>query len=162
MSILRRPAAAGAFALTAVFALGACGTSFNAQTNQQYQAAEGANQRGDVNSMNTVIVVGEDGTGVVSAGLVNKTDDEQTLSEITVADADGQELEVSAPSEDVTIRSGAIVTLGSSEENVFSVEGAEAGDYVTVTLSFEDAAETEVNTPVVERSETYEEVAEPA
>ena len=157
--ILRRRVTASALACAAVFALGACGTSFSAQTNQQYQAAEGANARGDVDAMNTVVVADEAGTGVVSVGLVNKTDAKQTLTGITITTADGSKIAVSAPAADVEIGPGDIVTLGSSDELAFRIaEGAEAGDYVTISFAFSDARATEVKAPTVMRNHTYESV----
>lgn len=160
MSIPRR-LLTGALVLTSTLAIGACGTSFDAATNQQYQAAEGANARSEVNSMNTVVVADESGSGVLSAGLVNETETEQTLTGITVTTSAGEELEIEPPAEDVVIPALGLVTLGSSEETAFTVPlGAEAGTYVTVVLTFSDAVDTEVQTPVVDRSETYESVVE--
>lgn len=155
---LRRRVTATALASAAVLALGACGTSFSAQTNQQYQAAEGANVRGDVDAMNTVLVADESGTAVVSAGLVNKTDAEQTLTGVTI-NAGGQQLKVEPPASEIVIAPGRIVTLGSTADNAFKVlSNAKAGAYVTFTFTFSDAKDTVVEAPTVARSATYESV----
>jgi len=159
VSTLIRRATASAIAATAVIALSACGTSFSAQTNQQYQAAEGTNQRGEVDSMNTVLVADDAGTAVVSAGLVNQTDTAQTLTDVTITTADGTTLDVTPPAGDVTIQPGKIVTLGSDSANLFGVAAdAVAGRYVTITFEFSDAEDTRVDAPTVARNHTYESV----
>ena len=89
MSSVRRRLAA-TFATTTLLALSACG--FDAQTNQQYQAAVGANLYGDVDVLNSVLVANDDGSATVSAGFVNNTDDEQGLSSVSVTTMDGNEL----------------------------------------------------------------------
>ncbi len=161
MSPLRRRVTASVLAATAALTMGACGTNFSAQTNQQYQAAEGANSRGEVDVMNTVLVADEDGAGVVSAGVVNQTDDPQTITAVTITTGDGQSLTVEAPKTPVEVPAGDIVTLGQTGGDALYVvpEGAEAGDYVTISLTFSDAPATEVDAPTVARSETYAEVA---
>lgn len=157
--MIRRRTTVSAVAAAAVLGLSACGTSFNAQTNQQYQAAEGANQRGEVDAMNTVLVADEDGTGVLAAGLVNKTDSAQKLTRVTITTSDGKQLTVDAPAEAVTIAPGKIVSLGQTEADAFSVpDGAAAGRYVTVTFSFSHARDTEVDAPSAARSDTYENI----
>jgi len=156
---IRRRTTAAAVAAAATLALSACGTNFSAQTNQQYQAAEGANQRGEVDSMNTVLVADEDGKAVVSAGLVNKTDEEQKLTGVSITTKDGRQLTVESPGGDVTIAAGKITTLGSDAANAFTVPAdAKAGDYVTITFSFSGAQDTEVDAPTVARSATYDSV----
>lgn len=157
--MIRRRTTVSAVVAAAVLGLSACGTNFSAQTNQQYQAAEGANQRGEVDAMNTVLVADEDGTGVLAAGLVNKTDSAQKLTGVTITTSDGKQLTVDAPAEAVTVPAGKIVSLGQADTDAFSVpEGAAAGRYVTVTFSFSNAQDTVVEAPSAARSDTYENI----
>src|SRR4051794_11198165 len=66
-TVRRRRIAAAAIATTALLTLGACGTSFNAQTSKVYQASVGADHRGDLDVMNTLLVANEDGSATLSA-----------------------------------------------------------------------------------------------
>ena len=49
---------------------------------------------GDVDVLNALLVANEDGSATVSAAFVNKTGDEQCLSNVTVTTLDGAELPV--------------------------------------------------------------------
>jgi hypothetical protein len=134
--VRRRGLSAAALAVTAGLTLGACGTSFGAQTNQVYQPAVGANARGDVDSHNTQLVGNSDGSATLSAALVNNLDDDQTLTSIKVGSA---------------ATSAYVVT-----------EGADPGDNVMVTYTFSDSGPLTVTSPVVARADhaaEYEDVA---
>ena len=61
-TVRRRRLAAASLAVAATVALSACGTGFSAQTNKVYQPAVGANERGDVESHNTLLVSNGDGS----------------------------------------------------------------------------------------------------
>lgn len=162
MSSVRRRLAA-TFAATALLALSACG--FEAQTNQQYQAAVGANSHGDVDVLNSVLVANKDGSATVSAAFVNNTDAEQALSNVTVTTMDGKELAVRGLRSLLPLPVDQLTNLGfASDAGGFRVmEGAEAGYYVKVTFSFTDSAAVTIETPVVARTAEYAKVtgAEP-
>lgn len=163
-SVRRRSIAAASLAIAATCLLSACGTSFGAQTNQVYQPAVGANERGDVESHNTLLVANRDGSATLSAGVVNSLDTDQTLTGVAVTTADGTELTVRSPKIALPLPSLLLVTLGGTTDgSVFVVtEGAEPGAYVSVTYSFSDSAPLTVNSPVVSRAEhagEYEAVA---
>lgn len=157
MSSVRRRLAA-TFAATALLALSACG--FEAQTNQQYQAAVGANSHGDVDVLNALLVANKDGSATVSAAFVNKTDDEQGLSSVTVATLAGAELPVRGLRSLLPIPVGTLTNLGfATDAGGFVVtEGAEAGYYVKVTFNFTDAAPVTIEAPVVARTADYDKV----
>src|SRR4051794_15688522 len=69
--VRRRRLAAASLAVTTMLSLGACGTGFSAQTNQVYQPAVGADARGDVDALNTLLVANPNGSATVSVGLQN-------------------------------------------------------------------------------------------
>lgn len=163
-SVRRRRIAAASLALAAACTLSACGTSFGAQTNKVYQPAVGANERGEVESHNTQLVGNRDGSATLSAGLVNTLGTAQTLTSVAVKGATGETLTVKAPKAPLTLEPKVLTTIGGTVANsVFIVaEGAEPGDYVTVTYSFSDSGPLTVRTPVVARADhaaEYEDVA---
>ena len=157
MSSVRRRLAA-TFATTTLLALSACG--FDAQTNQQYQAAVGANLYGDVDVLNSVLVANDDGSATVSAGFVNNTDDEQGLSSVSVTTMDGNELAVRGLRLLLPLPRDRLSSLGlASDSGGFRVtEGLKAGYYAKVTFSFTESAPVTVETPVVSRTAEYDKV----
>ncbi|MEO6605477.1 MAG: hypothetical protein ABIN55_07670 [Aeromicrobium sp.] len=157
MSSVRRRIAA-TFAATALLALSACG--FEAQTNQQYQAAVGANSHGDVDVLNAMLVANEDGSATVSAAFVNKTEDEQALSSVTVTTMDGEELPVRSLKLALPLPANVLTNLGFATDagGHTVIQGAEAGYYVKVTFSFTDAAPVTMELPVVARTADYEKI----
>lgn len=158
--VRRRRLTAAALAVTAALTLSACGTSFGAQTSQVYQPSVGANERGDVDALHTLLVSNADGSATVSAALVNNLEDEQTLTSITVANAEGEELPVRSPRIALPLPPEALVQTGSDEAAVFTVtEGAEPGDYIDITFTFSESGPLTVNAPVVTRTAEFESVA---
>ncbi|WP_332641645.1 hypothetical protein [Aeromicrobium sp.] len=158
MSSVRRRLAA-TFAATTLLALSACG--FEAQTNQQYQAAVGANVFGDVDVLNALLVANEDGSATVSAGFVNKTGEEQRLASVTITTLAGEELVVRSPKlPALPIPVDILTTLGSAGDTAsFTVtQGAEAGYYVRATFTFSDSAPVTIEIPVVARTADYDKV----
>lgn len=153
-----RSAAATLIAATALALAGCSGTGVDAQTNQQYQAGVGANLRtGQVQLYNTLAVDNGDGTATVSAVIVNTSDETQKLDAVSASTADGTTLEsqtapaIIGPGDSFnTGPAGTIVLTG----------GAEAGDYVTLTLAFNRAGDVSIEAPVVTRTEMYDDVAE--
>ena len=166
----RRTLAATAV-VAAVLSAGACGTSFDAQTNQQYQAAVGADDRAaDVQVLHALLVVSTNGGATLSATLVNKTDSDQRLTSATLVDGDGNELElVSTDAEDLEIAPGQARTLGQTEDaaqqspsKIYTTSGIEeVGLYFTLTLSFDGADDVEIAIPSVTRTSVYADVALP-
>ena len=157
-SLRPRAVAATLFAATAVALAGCTGTGVDAQTNQQYQAGVGANLRtGQVQLYNTLAVDNGDGTATVSTVIVNASEETQKLDAVSASTADGTTLEsrtapaIIGPGDSFnTGPAGTIVLAG----------GAEAGDYVTLTLAFDRAGDVSIEAPVVTRTEMYDDVAE--
>ena len=141
--------------MTAGLALSACGTSFGAQTNQVYQPAVGANERGEVESHNTLLVANRDGSATLSAGVLNTLADAQPLTGVEVTAESGDNLTVTSPDTQLELPSKKLVTLGGVVDgSVFIVtEGAEPGAYVNITYTFGDSGPLTVRAPVVSRAE---------
>lgn len=144
-----------------MLALGGCGTSFSAQTNQVYQPAVGANARGDVDVLNTLLVANTDGSATISAGLQNNLDEADQLSSVSVTTLDDKPLNVRSPRIMLPIEPGVLTTIGNVKESaVFLVEeGAEEGAYVKVTFTFSTSAPLTIEAPVVARNAEYDGVA---
>ena len=161
MRTLRRPISLAAAVVGAALALGGCSnTNFGAQTNQPYQAAVGANLRGDVDVLNALLVANPDGTATVSAGVINQGDGEDTITEVTATTLDGSRLTVEAPEMDPTLPSKKLVPLGASDgEDVYVVDDAPIGKYVRLTLTFDTAGTATIEAPVVTRGESYDSIA---
>ena len=160
-TVRRRRLAATALATTALLALGACGTSFNAQTSKVYQAAVGADHRGELDVMNTQLVANDDGSATLSASIVNNTKTEQKLESVTATTLGGEELTVIKRGESLALPSdvGTIVGAVASPSGFWITKGADAGHYVRLTLTFTDAAPVTIEAPVVSRTSEYDEVA---
>lgn len=161
MRTLRRPLATAAAVAVAALTLGACSdTNFGAQTNQPYQPGIGANYRGDVDVLNTLLVANPDGTATVSAGVVNQADSEDAITEVVATTLSGAPLTVEGPSTDVDLTSKAGLPLGrEGGDAVYVVSDAPIGQYVRLTISFDSAADATIEAPVVTRGEIYENVA---
>jgi len=159
-TVRRRRLAATALATTALLALGACGTGFSAQTNQVYQAGTGANHRGEMDVLNTLLVSNDDGSATLSAGIVNNSKDVQELTGVTATTLDDKPLEVSSTDKYVSLPVDSLTTIGGvADAGGFAIlKGATAGAYVKVTLTFGDAAPVTIEAPVVARTAEYESV----
>lgn len=163
-TVRRRRLAAIALATTATLTLGGCGTGFNAQTNQVYQPGVGANHRGEVDVMNTLLVANDDDSATLSASIVNNADEEQWLSSVTVTTMDDKELRVRSTKILLPLQSGVLSILGGAADagGFLVTSGAVAGQYVKVTLNFSDAAPVTIEAPVVARTAEYDKVADGA
>ncbi|MGJ9421444.1 hypothetical protein [Aeromicrobium sp. CF3.5] len=160
MRPLRRPIAAVAAAAATVMLSGCSDTNFGAQTNQQYQAAVGANVTGDVDVLNTLLVANSDGTATLSAGLVNHEEADDTVTGVSAQSLSGSNLPVTAAEEDVTLPFDRLVPLGrAGEPGIYTVSSAPLGQYVRLVVSFENAPDSTIEAPVVDRTEMYSEVA---
>ncbi|WP_332662692.1 hypothetical protein [Aeromicrobium sp.] len=160
-TVRRRRLAATALATTALLTLGGCGTGFEADTNRVYQAAVGADHRGEIDVLNTLLVANDDGSATLAASIVNNTDAEQKLASVTITTLDGKDLTVRSTEKALKLPAGMLTPVdGTSDAGGFWVtEGAEAGDYVKVTLNFSEAAQVTIEAPVVARTEEYAKIA---
>ena len=135
--------------LLAAPGLAACG--FNVQTDQQYQAAVGVDDRSaSIDVLNAVVVSAEDGTGVFVATFVNNsTDSAQRILSIT---PDGGESTVLGKE----IGPEGLVNLADEEAPV-TINGADVapGKFVRVAIEFDTGEQTVVNAPVVAAEGDY-------
>ena len=163
MSTVRtRRLTAATLMLTAALGLTACGTGGSTQTNQQYQPGIGANVRtGDVRLYNALLVANTDDTYALSVGLLNTTDEEQTLESVTVRPLEGSGSVTAEPALPVELQPRQLYTLGRQGE-VADIDGSsvELGRYARLTLTFSSGDEVEVEAPIVARTSTYSDVAE--
>jgi hypothetical protein len=151
--------AAATLAAVATIALAGCsGTGVNAQTNQQYQAGVGANLRtGQVQLYNALAVDNGNGTATLSTVVLNTTNETQKLDSATATTGQNKPVDVKmAPAiigpED-TFNTGPAATV------VLTGGAVKPGDYFTLTLTFDRAGEVTIEAPVVDRTDTYAEVA---
>ena len=152
MSGLRRLATAGAAAF-AVIGSAACGANFEAQTNQVYQQAAGANSRaGDVYAMNVLAVAEENRARLVGA-LLNKARSRDALVDVQVR-AGGQSVQTS-PGSKRTLRPEQLVQLEEGKPIMVSGDAVVAGSVIEVTLTFRNAAPVTLTAPVVDRTGPY-------
>jgi len=160
-TVRRRRLAATALATTALLTLGACGTSFNAQTSKVYQAAVGADHRGELDVMNTQLVANDDGSATLSASIVNNTKTEQSLDSVSATTLGDDELPVTGAEETVKLLPGVGTIVGAvaSPSGFWITKGAEPGRYVRLTLTFDNAAPVTIEAPVVARTAEYDSVA---
>lgn len=161
----QRRVAAVAGLVLAPLALSACSTSFSAQTNQTYQAGIGAESRGTgIDALALQVVDNGDDTGTLSATFVNKTEQDDQLTDVTT-DVAGlsasledavdlpveQSVEVGADTADV------VVTVDPDEVSRLST--VFAGRSIEMQLTFAVAPPITLSVPVVERSPMYDDVA---
>lgn len=148
-------------ALAAVFGLSACGSGLDAQTNQVYQAAVGADHRGHVWVLDTMFVAELDGSATLSASITNKHEHEQYLTDVTVTDSAGDELDTEQSGLPQQLPAERPQRVGVEDSPVVRVQDkAKPGYSLTVTLSFSDAPDLTFDAPVIERTATYDEIVD--
>lgn len=151
---ITRATATGALVLTAPF-LSACGMSF--ATDQVYTQAAGANDRqGSVDVLNALIVATEDGSGTFIATLANNETNEFEGGELTSDGDDGLtgisaagDSQLTAQVSPVEIPAGGVATLADDTGIPVEGESVRLGHFVTVELTFENAAPVTIQVPVV-------------
>jgi hypothetical protein len=160
-TVRRRTLAATALAASATLILGGCGTGFGAQTNQVYQAAVGADHRGEIDVLNTLLVANDDKSATLSAGLINNTDTEQSVSAVTATTMDGAKLQVSSLKTLLSLPANRFSPVGGATDagGFRIVDSPTPGTYVRVTLTFTDSAPVTVEAPIVARTAEYDDVA---
>jgi hypothetical protein len=152
-------------ALVAAGGLTGCATGFEAQTTTVYTAPVGADVRtGDVKGLNMLVVAASDGTGTLVAALVNTTDEDDQLVEVTVADIDSDEtLTVTGLDAPVDLPAGTLVQVADGEVPPIGVSGepVQAGQVLRVNLRFAMAGAVVAEVPVVAAEGDYAEVPTP-
>ncbi|MCW2813819.1 MAG: hypothetical protein JWN84_1274 [Nocardioides sp.] len=136
-------------ALLASPLLGGCG--FNYQTDQVNVISAGINERsGDVDVLGAVVIAGQDDLGLFVATLVNTSEEPVTFEALQATDEIGP-LEETAGTE---IPAGGQANL--FQTGGIPVEGAfKAGDFVTVSLSFDSGQTSTLEINVVTACRQY-------
>jgi hypothetical protein len=157
---------AAAAALLAVPALSACGTNFDAQTDQVYTPSDGENSyAGSVDVLNAMIISETPGSGRFIAGLVNNDDEEADTLQMVEGLGDSAEVTFSIEGGDTEIPPGGTLQLADDEAAMVAASGTpdvlEAGRFVRVSVSFANGDSAELNVPVMAPGDTYDEVELP-
>lgn len=144
---------------TAALGLGGCaGTGVDAQTNAQYQPGVGANVRsGSIQLFNALAVDNGDGTATFSAAILNRDDTPAKLQRAEAVASDGSDVDVTGGP--AIVGAGKLFNTGKAGVVILEDEELEAGEYVTVKLSFDGGRTVSVEAPVVARTAIYDEVA---
>lgn len=145
-----RPALLAASALLAGSLLGGCG--FDYATDRVNTISAGVNDReGTVDVLGAVVIAGQDDSGVFAATLVNK----DVETEVALDGLDQTEqVGAAEPAETVEIPAG-------GRANLFDTGGIDvsgtfgAGDFVDVTLAFDNGQITTMTIPVVTPCHQY-------
>ena len=167
LAVRRRTALAGA-AATLSIVLTACGASFNAQTSQPYQPAEGTNaDSGSIAVRNALVLAADEGKGelyavIVSSGATTTPwsaspgpagdppdgqagDDRRsavTFGNVKPARPEGQDLDGGAATP--AAEAGA-----ARQREPITVTGAKPGEIINVVLTFGEAAPITTYIPVL-------------
>lgn len=158
----RRIVAASA-AATAVLALTGCstgfnGTGFNAQTNKQYNAGVGTDNRdASIYVLGALFVDNGNKTATFSVSLINQKAPTEKLTSIEATSASGSILstEFAGP---VQLRPDTPYTPGKTGDIVLTGDFT-VGTNVTITFTFDQAAPISITAPVVKRIPMYDSVA---
>jgi len=130
----------------------------DAQTNAQYQAGVGANVRtGSIQLFNALAVDNGDGTATFSAAILNRDDTPARLQRAEAVASDGSDVDVTGGP--AIIGAGQVFNTGKAGAVILEDKELEAGEYVTVKLSFDGGRKVSVEAPVVARTAIYDEVA---
>lgn len=142
---LRRSLALTAGALVL---LTSCG--FDLATDRPYNPGEGTNdQSGDVKVLSALIVAAQPNDGTVVVTLVNSTDEEHSLTAVA-----GTDLEVT-DFDAIAVPPQAYVNL--ADEGGVPVAGDfDAGDFLSLTFTFDNGETTTFDVPVVTACGPYE------
>lgn len=137
-----------------------CAANFGAQTNVDYQPAEGVSDRtGDVYAINTLVVADDGGNGTVVVSLINTEPEADRLVTVTAEDSEGSGVKVSPlPRQGIELESQMAVDTAADGVLRLTGDSVAAGRLVALTFGFETAAPLRVEVPVVAAGETYAEV----
>lgn len=139
--------------------------NFDAQTNAVYTPAQGVNNReATVDVLNALVVAESDGTGRLIAGLANN--DGSTEIALSGVQGVGEDEGVQFGSDGGTASVGPSGFLQLADEGsaviTASGDGVEIGDYVRLSMSFDNGETVDLNVPVVPPGEDFAEVTLPS
>ena len=153
MNVRRRLTTAAVALTLPVLTAGLSGCGFDAPTDQRYNPAVGVNaQDGDVDALNILIVSSSPGSGTFVGSFSNNNQDESdALAGITGAGVQAQ------LGDQVDIPAGGLLTVDDGSTTV-SGDRVAAGNFVRLTISFENAASVTVQAPVLAHAGPYADV----
>jgi copper(I)-binding protein len=160
-----RRAVATAVVVIATAALSGCGSSFNAQTDQIYQPAVGANNReSQVYVLNALLVTGGGTNGALVAGLLNEAGTDDVLTGVTAKASNGNDLTSTIVGDQVPLPSRSLVRL--SQDAAVAISGTDAaelgaGGSISVTFTFQNADPVTLDAPIEAREGPYADVPLP-
>ncbi len=159
VGLLRTPIVA-AVAACVLASLTGCGANFRAQTNTQYQPADGVSDRtSDIYAINTLVVADDDSNGTVVVSLINQAADADKLVSLTAEDSDGGGIKVAPlPSDGIELESQTAVDTAFDGTLRVNGESVTPGTLVVLTFGFQNAGQLRVEVPVVPQGTTYSEV----
>lgn len=147
-SSVRRSLAAASLVLL-VPAVGACG--FNEQTDQVYQPAVGVNDRtSTIDVLGAVIVATEDGKGLFICSLVNGSTNRS--DKLTSISGSGIQATVDQP---VQLDPDTLVNLAKEGPVQVTGDRVKEGNFVRLTLSFQNGQKTDLDVPVVAQENEF-------
>jgi copper(I)-binding protein len=140
--------------------LTACGSGFHAESNQIYQPGPGITVRhqGGVYTLNAFVVTDGNGHGTLVGALINQRAQPDALVSVrTSIVPSGKALKTTLQGGPITLAPHHSVQLANS--GAVRLEGAlAAGSYVSVTLTFRQAAPIKVEIPILSRSAEFDKV----
>ena len=162
MNATHSKALAVASALLALPALSSCAVSFGAQTDQVYTPADGENYReGTVDVLNALIVSESPGSGRLIAGLANSGTEDDELTGVRGV-GETQDVTFSLVGGETAIPASGLLQLADEDAAHVTVSGSpetvRAGGFVRLAFSFRNGEEAELNVPVLEPGEYYDDV----
>ncbi len=149
-------------------AISGCAANFSAQTQAIYQPALGSDDRsGDVFVLNALVLADGEGNGTLVTTLINQTSPTDFLTGMTAKMLGGGGVDVgalptvtstvaNAPSTGIELPTQAAVKL--PDDGLIQLHAADlaAGGYLTLSLTFKEAAPLDVDVPVIAESSTYD------
>ena len=159
---------ATALIAVSLVAISGCAAQFGAQTQAVYQPAVGSDDRsGDVFVLNAIVLGDGQGNGTLVTTLINQTSPTDFLTGVTAKVLGGGGVDVgalppvsstvaNAPSTGLELPTHTAVKL--PDDGLVQLHSADLmpGGYLTLTLTFKEAAPLDVDVPVVAESSTYD------
>ena len=146
---------------TAAVALATTGLSscgFDNATDREYTPSTGTNDTdGVVDVLAAVVVSTEPGSGTFIASLSNGDDDnDASLTELSLTDGTPAEFEP------VVVKKGALVNLADPALDLKLTGEFESGDFVSLSLGFDNGEQVVLDVPVVANRGYYADLDGPA
>ena len=159
---------ATALVAASLVAISGCAANFDAPTQAIYQPAIGSDDRnGDVFVLNALVLGDDQGNGTLVTSLINQTSPADFLTGVTATVLGGGGVDVgslptlsstvaNAPSTGIELPTQTAVRLPEGGFVQLNSADLKPGGYLTLTLTFKEAAPLDIDVPVVAESPTYD------